>query len=192
MLWKRPNPTRCIASVSVWQGPWRRPSLADLHWQHDCSLEGTCIIPRERYVSSLCPQISENWKRIWRIYSYWIRNIHTGSEFICCHWLPQGFVRTRTRLFIPDPILFIPDLKYSYRVQIYLLSLTAPRICSYRDSFIHTGSHFIHTRFKFINLLLIIPETSHFKVELTIYLEIICTRYENTEEDPSNWLTSQK
>ena len=108
MLWKRPNPTRCIASVSVWQGPWRRPSLADLHWQRDCSLEGTCIIPRERYVSSLCPQISENWKRIWRI-------------------------------------LFTLDPKYSYWVRIYLLPLTAPRICSYQDSFVHTGSYFIHT-----------------------------------------------
>ena len=143
MLWKRPNPTRCIASVSVWQGPWRRPSLADLHWQRDCSLEGTCIIPRERYVSSLCPQISENWKRIWRIlftldpkYSYWVRIyllpltapriclyqdsfVHTGSTFI----------HTGSEIFIPGSNLFVvincpkdlfvPGLVYSYRIPFY-------------------------------------------------------------------------
>ena len=77
LLWKRPNPTRRIASVSVWQGPSHRPSLAS--WRRGCSPEGTHIILHQRYVSSLYPQISENWKRIRRI------------------------------LFIPDPILFVPD-----------------------------------------------------------------------------------
>ena len=126
LLWKRPNPTRRIASVSVWQGPSHRPSLAS--WRRGCSPEGTHIILRQRYVSSLYPQISENWKRIRRI------------------------------LFIPDPKYLYQIPFYLYRIQIYLLPLTVPRICSCRNLFlfildpkysyrilqyfIHTGSYF--------------------------------------------------
>ena len=47
MLWKGPNPTQRIASVSVQQGPSHRPPLAD--WRRDCSPEGTHVIPREQY-----------------------------------------------------------------------------------------------------------------------------------------------
>ena len=36
---------------------------------------------------------------------------HTGSEFTLCRLLSQGFIRTGSYLFIPDPILFMPDLK---------------------------------------------------------------------------------
>ena len=60
-------------------------------------------VPRERYVSSLCPQISESWKRIWRIYSYWIRNSYTGSYFIHTWYY---FIHTRS-YFIPTGSKFI-------------------------------------------------------------------------------------
>ena len=172
MLWKRPNLTQRIASVSVQQGPSRHPSLAD--WRCDCSPEGTSVIPRERYVSSLCPQISDNWK-IGRFYSYRILFIHIGSKFICYHWLSQEFVRTRTCLFmsdpkylyrilflfLPGPILFIPDPKYSYQIRVYSVAADYSRDFEYY-------------------------------CELTIYLEIICTGSKNIEVELSNWLISQK
>ena len=125
MLWKRPNLTRCIASVSVQQGPSRSPSLAD--WRSDCSSEGTCIIPREQYVSSLCPQISENWKN-WEIFIHNdpILFIPDPNLFVAIDCpkdlfiLDPKYLYWILLLFLPDPILFIPDPNHSYQIRKYL------------------------------------------------------------------------
>ena len=159
MLWKRPNLTQCIASVAVRQGSSRHPSVAD--WCRDYSLEGTRIVPHERYVHSLCPQIPQKLEKNLENFIHTVseifisdpkifsttytsrliihlfishtnysdciqssktavdseRNIHTRSyfhtrsEFTLCQLLSQGFIRTGSYLFIPDPILFMPDLK---------------------------------------------------------------------------------
>ena len=156
MLWKRPNPTWQIASVSVRQGPSHRPSLAD--WRRGCHPEGTRVIPRERYASSLCPQILKNWK-IERFYSYrilflilpdpkffvaidWvllyscrIRNIRTGSSSYSNRVL---FYSCRIRN------IHNGSSSYSYRVQFY--SCQIRNVC--------TGS-------EFIKLLLTIPKISN-------------------------------
>ena len=102
--------TARIAGVSVRQGLSHLPSLADR--RRGCSPEGTRIIPRERYVSLLCPQISENLK-IGRFFVY------TGSYFI----------HTGSELF--DAIdctkdSFSLDPKYSYQIL----------FCSYRILFL--------------------------------------------------------
>ena len=129
MLWKRPNPTRCIASVSVQQGPSRSPSLAD--WRSDCSSEGTCIIPREQYVSSLCPQISENWKN-WEIFIHndpilFIPDPNLFVAIDCSKDLFMQepiFIHTRSKIFIPDPTVF-----YSYWILFLFLPGLNSLIC---------------------------------------------------------------
>ena len=142
LSWKRPNPTRRIESVSVRQGPLRRPSVAD--WQRDCSLEGTCVIPRERNVPSLCPQISKIGKESGKFYSYRIRNVHTGSEIILNHLylkINYSFIYTKYELFRPHSKLkksywfqkkYSHQILFSYRIWIYLLPFTVPRIYLYR------------------------------------------------------------
>ena len=162
MLWKRPNLTRRIARVSVRQGPSRHPSLA--YQRRDYSPEGTRVIPREQYVSLICPQISENLK---------IRRF----LFI----LDPIFIRTGSEIF--DAIdctkdLFLPDPKYSYRILFYL----------YWIRNIHTGSYFIHTGSEFTELLLTILESSNIIVNRPLVWKIICTGSENTWVKPSNWL----
>ena len=128
MLWKRPNPTRQIASVSVLQGPSHRPSLAD--WRRGCHPEGTRVIPRERYASSLCPQILKNWK-IERFYSYRILFLILPD--------PKFFVAIDCTkiLFLLGPTLFMPDPKYSYRSLFLFLPVL---FYSCRIQNIHNGS----------------------------------------------------
>ena len=170
MLWKRSNLTQRIARVSVRQGPSRRPSLAD--WRRDCSPEGTHVIPREQYVSLLCPQISEIEKlgnsysyrilvlfvqdpsylvplTVQRICSYRIWNIRTGSSFIY----------TGSEIFIPDPKYSYRILFYSYQIRIYWI------VAGYSREF-------------------------KYHREQTTCLKIICTGSENTWVKPSNWLIS--
>ena len=179
MLWKRPNLTQRISSVSVRQGLSLRPSRTDR--QRDCSLEETRVIPCEWYVSSLCPQVSENWK-------------------------------IRRFLFILDPILFMPDPKYSYRI----LSFYSYRILFYScriwsthtgsTPFIRTGSYFIYAGSEKlipdplfysyqIRIFWVAANYSReFKYhrELTTCLRIICTGSENAWVKLSNWLISWK
>ena len=170
MLWKIPNPPQRISSVSVRQGPSRCPSLID--YRCDCSLEGTHVIPREQYVSLLCPQISEIEKlgnsysyrilvlfvpdpsylvplTVQRICSYRIWNIRTGSSFIY----------TGSEIFIPDPKYSYRILFYSYQIRIYWI------VAGYSREF-------------------------KYHREQTTCLKIICTGSENTWVKPSNWLIS--
>ena len=70
---KKADLTRRIAGVSIRQESLRRPSIAD--WQCKYSLEGTCLIPRERCVSSLCPQIPKPEKESEKSYSYRILHV---------------------------------------------------------------------------------------------------------------------
>ena len=163
MLWKSPNPTWCIASVSVQQGLSHRPSLAD--WRRDCSLEGTGVIPRERYVSPLCPQILENWK-IWRFYSYQIPFYsYRIRNYLLALTLPRirsyriWNIHTGSEIFIPDPLLIL------------------------------TGSYFVHADPNLLSccwLFQRVPISSW----VDPCLKIICTGSENTKVKPSNWLIS--
>ena len=67
---KKDKSDMCIVSVSVWQEPSHRPSIAD--WRRDCSPEGTPVIPREWYVSSFVFKSQETEKLK--------DSIHTGSS----------------------------------------------------------------------------------------------------------------
>ena len=94
MLWKRPNPTWRIASVSA---------LSSTCWlTAGCSPEGIRVIPRERYVSYLWPQISDNWK---------IRRFLFIPDLKYSYWIPF--------LFLPDPNL----LRYCWLFQRFQISL---------------------------------------------------------------------
>ena len=140
MLWKRTNLTRRIASVSVRQGPSRRPSIADR--LRGCPPEGTRVIPRQWYVSSFCPQISENWKI--RRFLFIPSPISFMPDPKYLYWILLLFL-LHPNLFMPNPNLFllgplrIPPGPYFY---------------SYRICFIHAESEFIKS-------LLIIPESSN-------------------------------
>ena len=136
-MWKRPNLIWRISSVSVRQGPSRS------------------IIPREPYVSSLCPQVSENW-------------------------------RIRRFLFIPDPILFMPDPKYSYRILSFYPYRILFHLCRIRNT--HTGSFFIHAESKFTELLLTIPESSNIIVNWLLVWELFVP---GLKTDEWNWVTDQ-
>ena len=108
MLWKGPNPTQNIASVSVRQGPLLRPSLAD--WRRDISPEGTRVIPRERYVSLLCPQIPETWKIKRFLFIPGPIFICSGSKFIeLLLTIPGSSIIIVNRRFVWK--LFVPGLK---------------------------------------------------------------------------------
>ena len=55
-------------------------------------------------------------------YSYWIRNIHTGSEYICCQLPSKEFIHTWYKLLTPhsrlrDSCWF--RKKHSYRILFY-------------------------------------------------------------------------
>ena len=124
MLWKIPNPPQRISSVSVRQGPSCCPSLID--HRCDCSPEGTHVIPREQYVSLLCPQISENWK-IRRFCLCRVLFYPYQTRVIWWHWLYVRFVFTGSEIFIPDPILFMPDpIFICTRSRVTELLLTIP------------------------------------------------------------------
>ena len=109
MTWKRPNLTWRIASISIQQESLRRPSIPD--WQCKYSLEGTRVIPCERYVSYFVLKTSKIWKKSENFYSYRIRNICIGSEVIpnCSH------LRNN---------LFMPDTNYSQHIESLWLPLT--------------------------------------------------------------------
>ena len=71
MMWKRPNLSRCIASVSIRKESLCRPSVPDLWLKY--SPEGTRVIPRERYVSYFVLKTPKSWKDSEEF-------IHTGSK----------------------------------------------------------------------------------------------------------------
>ena len=138
MLWKRPNLTQSIASVSVRQGPSRRPSVADQ--QRDCSPEGTLVIPCEWYVSSLWLHNPKIGNESGKFYSYWIRNIRTRFEIILNHLyleINYSLIYTGYELFRQHSKLkniywlwkkYSYRILFSYQVRIYWLPLIVPRM----------------------------------------------------------------
>ena len=134
MTWKRPNLTWRIASISIQQESLRRPSIPD--WQCKYSLEGTCVIPCERYVSYFVLKTSKIWKKseiflfipdpkyLYRIWSYpqlltpQKSFIHAGYKLFTTHWKFMTTIDLR---------------KHSYQIRIHL----------YRVWNINTGSKII-------------------------------------------------
>ena len=122
MLWKRSNLTQRIARVSVRQGLSRRPSLAD--WHRDCSPEGTHVIPREQYVSLLCPQISEI-EKLGNSYSYRILVLFVQDPSYLVPLTVQRICSYRI-LFYLYRILF-----YLYLIRIYWITTDYSREFKY-------------------------------------------------------------
>ena len=98
-----------------------------------------------------------------------IRNTHTGSSLFILtgsyfiHAGSEVLIQDPPLLFVPDSILFMPDLKNSYRI----LS-------------------FIHTRSEFSELLLTIPESSNTIVNWPLVWELFVLGLKTHEW---NWVT---
>ena len=89
-------------------------------------------------------------------------------------------------LSIPDPISFMPDPKYSYRILSFYSYRILFHLCRIWNT--HTGSFFIHAESKFTELLLTIPESSNIIVNWPLVWELFVP---GLKTDEWNWVTDQ-